>query len=221
VAKKVTGDALSEFNKALGLFGQSDSPETEFADGTLYQTIDAVPIVRRSRSLADSTGIFRGVMRNTHPGAGNIQSVVSPYFMEFPIPPFGDVVQGPLNPLFDLWLLGASCNRISGTGTMVAYLGIQNMRQGFGISDTGASIVVANEVMPLIHWDTVVGINQTFLTAESGQPYVRLNMRLPKQSQTAVRVQLFFRTTASAICVWDCQTIWGMFPAGLGQDVAV
>lgn len=211
--KQVRSDALGTVQRALGISG-TGSPQTEFLDATLDQVIDVSDMVRRGRTLAGTEGIFRGVLRTVHAGSGTLSAIWTPYRQAVgALAPYPDVV----GPDFDIWLLGASCRLNSGTGTIAAALFIQNVRQGFGIDDSGVA-VSSNGNIPLAFWDTVDTALITFATTAGQMPFKRLAFRIPRIGQAAADVTVSFRSVASALATWDCDLFYGIFPVSLGQD---
>jgi len=217
VAKIVDSQALEPVNKALGLAGSGDS-QTEITDGIVDQVLEVGPIVRRGRTLGDSQGIFRAVFRNTHAGADAQTSVWSPYItvVANAIAPFPT----PMPDSFDLWLTGAGVRRQSGTGTVNAALMIQNVRQGFGVSQTGA-FVASNGRVALAFWNQSVSVDSDVFLVSGGNfewPFRKLALRIPRVSEAGTRVQIMFETSSTAASEWELNLFYGMFPVALGQD---
>ncbi len=214
MVKRIDSDALELVNLALGLTG-AGAPVTELQDGVVDQVIDVTPVARRSRTLRPNDGIFVGIMRNVHSGAGSLLGTSNPYEMgaALVISPY----PSPVPKQFDLWLLGASVNFASGTGTFTGALTItyRSPQQGWGETNGGAFVIASVEV-PVAHWDTVVTEGAIVFAGLSGDrgPHAHIGIRLPRHPDTAIR----FRSTASAAATFDCQVVLGMFPASLGQD---
>jgi len=208
--KRVDSAALSEVDRALGITGQS-SGITEFADKDLTQVYDVARSVRRGRTIAGGTGIFTAQLTHVHTGAGDLFVSVNPY----------DVAVGAIAPYptpmprqFDIWLLGASVEQQSGSGTFVGLLQASQPFQGFGVNDSGVA-VVRNQALSLALWDSVVTVSDEVGLTEAGQPWVPIRMRLARSPVT----EIIFRSTASAVATFHCQILLGVFPVGLGQDV--
>ena len=214
--KTVDSDALGLVNRALGLTG-AGAPLTEFLDGTVDQTLDVQSLVRRGRTLGRSGGIFFGLLRNIHAGAGTLTSRFEPYVggtgAVLPYP-------SPVNIGFDLWVLAAITRQLSGTGTFTGalFLDPNTTILGWGVDDGGAAVSAAAR-MPLVFWDSVVTQTDEFGIMEDGQPWGRIGIRLPRLNRNDVG--LVFSSTASALATFDCFIVLGMFPIGLGQDVLV
>lgn len=214
--KTVDSDALGVVNRALGITG-AGAQVTEFMDGSVDQVLDVAALVRRGRTLAMTGGLFYGILRNIHPGAGTVSTsleILNPG-VDLVIDPF----PGAVGRRFDLWLLGAAVHFFSGTGTMTAALFIDPpaTAQAFGVDSAGA-FVTQNFAIPIAFWDTVVTQSFEFGLMEDGQPYKRLGMRV---MPTTGNVVLQFSTTASALASFDLQVMLGLFPVGLGQDAIV
>lgn len=215
--KTVDSQALGLVNRALGLTG-SGAPLTEFLDGQLDQTLNVTPIVRRGRTLAGSSGIFMGVLRNNHAGADSQTSVISPYNV-----PTGAIAPYPevMGRGFDIWLLKAQAEQIAGAGTFSGALFVTlRGQQGFGIDEAGAA-VVRDSVMLLAFWDTVVTEAREFGLLGGQFPLQHVGIRLPRSTAAAPGTELTWATTSSAAAVFDVQLWLGVFPIALGQDASL
>ena len=215
MVKKIDSDALTELTRALGLTG-AGSPVTELADGVVDQTLDVVPIVRRSRTQHGTTGLYTAIMRNVHTDAQQLTTSVNPYLVgaTAQIEPY----PSPMPAQFDVWLLSATARRVSGSGTITAVLHYQyaSDSQGWGIDDSGVAIV-ASPPVALVHWDTVVALNTAFLIQEGGFPYKHFGIRIPRGS-TANNGQFEFTSSSSLTSTYEALLVLGVFPITLGQD---
>jgi len=211
--KTVDSQALGIVNRALGLTGVG-APLTEFLDGQLDQVLDVGSLVRRGRTLAGSGGMFFGLLRNIHAAANSQVSEIQPYFPNgAEIDPYPNRV--PLG--FDVWVLAATVEQLSGTGTFTGALFMDPAAnsQGWGIDQAGAA-VTGDRPMPLAFWDSVVAQDRTIALQEDGSPWVRIGMRLMRNAQS--NTGLRFSSTSSALATFDCYILLGFFPIGLGQD---
>lgn len=212
--KRVESDALDIVARAFGLTGEGTPGPTEFLDKELVQVVDVVPAIRRGRTQAGTAGTYWGVLRNIHGAADTQTSVIIPY----------DIATGAIAPFpapmprgFDIWLLAAAVDQLSGTGTFTGALFISTVgSQGFGIDSASAAVVVTTPLV-LAHWDSVITQTHTFGLQESGNPWVRLGMRLPRND--ASDAALTFSSTSSAIATFDLYLLIGVFPTALGQDM--
>lgn len=214
--KTVDSQALEVVNRALGLSGVG-APLTEFLDGILNQSLDVTALVRRGRTIALSTGIFYGLLRNNHTAANTQTSRFEPYIggtgAVLPYP-------SPLGRGFDFWVLAAITRQLSGSGTFTGALFIDpnTTLLGWGVDEAGAAVSAAAR-LPLAYWDSVVTQTDEFGLMENGQPWARIGLRLPRLNRNDVG--LVFSSTSSAAAVFDCYIILGVFPVGLGQDVLI
>lgn len=212
--KTINSDALDLIARALGLSGVG-APLTEFLDGQLEQVLDVTTLVRRGRTQAGTGGIYTGVLENNH-GAANTQiSGIEPYTTAVgAIAPY----PSPMPAGFDVWIIGATVRRVSGTGTVVAIMALDTIapQQGWGIDEAGAA-VVADDPLPLGHWNTIVASTDTYVATPDGELWVPIGLRVPRPPQSDT--SLNFSTTASAISVYRASVLLGVFPIGLGQDV--
>ena len=210
--KPFDSQALGVLNKVLGVTGQSALTRTELADETLFQTIDVAEVARRGGTLADTLGIFTGILETVHTDAETLSVVVDPFsFGAGTIAPFPD----PIPTKFDLWLISAAVTQISGSGTLVAVLRLNfpAPAQAFGVNDSGVA-VVAGATYAIALWDSVLAApSATIGLQESGEPVAKINMRLPRNCN------LVFASTSSLTSSFRCQLVFGLFPITLGQDV--
>ena len=214
--KSIDSQALELVNRALGLTG-AGAPLTEFLDGFVDQTLDIGALVRRGRTLAKSTGVFFGLLRNIHGAADTQTSSFPPYtggtggIVPYPSPmPLG----------FDIWVLAAFVRQLSGSGTFTGALMIDPNTTilGWGVDQAGLA-VNAIARMPLVFWDSLVTQTDEFALMEDGQPWAKIGIRLFRLNRNDVR--LLFSSTSSAIATFDCFIMMGVFPVGLGQDIQV
>lgn len=214
--KTVDSDALAIVTRALGLTGVG-APLTEFLDASLDQVLDVVPLVRRGRTHAGTGGVFVGNMQNTHAAGDTQVSSFQPYTAATgAIAPYPT----PMPAGFDVWILGASVRRVSGTGTIGAHLNVgpPDVMQGWGIDQAGAAVVGLQPIY-LAHWDAVVITGaHAFLVTPDGNPWVPIGHRLMRSP--AGDTALEFVTTASAVSVYACMILLGVFPISLGQDIS-
>ncbi len=211
--KRIDSDALGILTKSLGLTG-AGSPITELADGVVDQMLSIAPIVRRSRTQAQTQGIYTGVFSNVHVASDERVSTFLPY-----TPAAGVSIApypSPVPAQFDIWLLGATVRRTAGSGTVTAALFVlyEGVQQGFGVDSAGAAVVAASQ-MPVAFWDTFRGTGSVTIAVTSGGLNIPpIGLRLPRQPAT----QLLFRSSSSAALTLSCDVILGVFPVALGQD---
>jgi len=217
LTKRIDSDALSVVNAALGLTG-AGSPMTELTDGVVDQALDVAPIVRRSRTLKPSEGIFTGLFQNNHGAADTQTSIFVPYsagtvltFAPYP---------AVMPPQFEVWVLAATVTRTSGTGTFTGGLSISfpTSQLGFGVDEAGVQ-VTDTPLFPIAFFDTVVNWGGGVLGRTAGvtDGYYRIPIRLPRPRLVG-GLDLRFSTVASAIAVYQCMVVLGVFPVSLGQD---
>jgi len=211
MVKKVDSQSLGIVNRALGLTGMG-SPETEFLDGIVEQTLDVGPLIRRGRALADTSGIFTPTLRNIHTDSESLFTSVDPYAVgaTAAIAPYPARVPES----FDVWLLGASVRRVSGGGTINATLSLDvgTRNAGFGIDDSGVA-VLSSESIRLAYWNSIVTVGTAFALLQALGPHQRIGIRIPRNVSL-----LRFDSFSSLTVTYDCQMIIGLFPIGLGQD---
>lgn len=217
--KEIDSQALGLLQKSLGLAG-AGSAQTELLDSEVLQVLDVGVAARRGMTLAGSGGIYRGVLRNVHPGADTQQSHWLAYAA-----PTGSVQNAYPTPVpdnFDVWILSASVTRPSGSGNVEAALTLFNWRQGFG-HENDETPVDDNIPVCVGFWDNVVAVVELIILQRDGNPVVRLGYRIPRSPDdgTVGGTGVRFASTTTAAAQYECQIIFGVFPVGLGQDALI
>jgi len=209
--KKIDSQALEVLKEALGLSGAA-SPVTELTDGIVDQVLWVNDIIRRSRTQAQTGGLYTGILKNTHAAADSRVSALLPYNATIAaIPPYPT----PMPRGFDVWILSAAVTQASGTGTLQAALLLECPASVMGLSSTTGAF---QSNQNLAFWDTVIVENTTFGIASGiTEPTRKIGLRIPRAPTTALR----FASTSSAAAVFDCFITLGVFPTALGQDVLV
>lgn len=218
---RVNSDALFQASRALGVTGLG-AAQTEFLDGEVHQTLDVGAIARRSRTPAQSAGMFTGLMRNIHAAAGDLSTTQRPYSPtgSSAIPPYPDNVSS----LFDIWVLGAALERFAGADALTQatlYAVFDSTVMGWGLDDSDVAVGASNLRIPLVRWDGLItqGGGTTYGVLPDGSTWARIGIRLAP-TQTAMRLE-FDSTAATVAATFDCTVLMGMFPVALGQDVVV
>lgn len=217
----ITGDALDDVARALGISGAQGNQLTEFEDGIVSQTLTINDLVRRGRTLAGSAGIFTGLLQTVHGSAGVLTASIAPYdagsgLVVAPFP-------SPVPPQFDLWVIGASVALESGSPTTSqSILGLDNVIQAWGVDDSGSQ-VVQNPRHFLALWSSqqAIGTGGTVMVRGGDrQAFAKIMVRIPRQVSPSGSPRLAFVCNTDAAATWTCQIIFGVFPIALGQDAA-
>ena len=210
---QIPGSQLRWVQKVFGLAGQQLSGATNLDDGDVTQVLEVGQLARRGENPALDQ-LFYGVLENVHGAADSETSNIQPYTPgASATPPFPD----PVPEEFDLWLYGVSGVRSSGAGGLVGALLSFNpfaQLQGWGDDDQGAP-VIASPFITVARFDSVsdgVVANRDPMLTEAGDPYIALNMRLPRN------LTLVFDSESAAAAEFQMVLWMGIFPVGLGQD---
>jgi len=218
--RPITSDALVLINRMLGM-GRGGADETSLMDGKLDLALDVNPAVRRGRTIGITEGLFFFLFENTHAGADLQSTTITPYS-----PAVGAVNGWPRNVPDDLevWLLGASVEQDTGTGTIEAGLFqfYQGAQQGIG-EDEGGGAVTGSALIWLARWTgALVTLSSEHAMDPNGNPWVPIGLRIPRLSIGAgAPTNLIFRSLSTAAAVFTCTAVVGLFPVGLGQDILV
>ncbi len=215
--KRITSSALTLVDRWLGLGGSSIP--TELDDATVSQVLDLWPAVRRARTVAASTGWFHCVMDNVHPGAGALDTELDPYNPGAALAPNVSPYPIPVPRDMDFWVFTAGLLRIAGVAALdgaALYWNPVAAQQGWGVNNSGVA-VAGNDPFPVGRWtglDSSLAGKDPFGIAGDGSGCVKVSQRVGRGA--LVR----FTTDADAACTMRLIMVCGLFPAGLGQDIA-
>jgi len=214
--KPIDSAAVGGVDRIFGL-GRGGAQTADLEDGNVSMVFEVTDAVRRARAIGVTEGWFIGLLDNIHPAAGAVESGRDPYAAgaAFVTNAYPAIVR----PGFDVWFLGASVLRISGTGDINAatlMLDPPATTQGWGI-DSGGVAVVANTEFPLLLW---TALDLTISTREvgvlsGGGVLGKVAYRLPRGGAV-----LRFVSDASAIATFRCNILMAVFPEAIGQDIA-
>ena len=219
MAKIINSQALEPANKALGIAGSGDS-QTELLDANVDQVLEIGQIARRGGTFAGTEGVFRVVLRTIHTDIETVAVSYQPY-----TPSTTGVVAPYPSPVpdgFDIWLLAASLERVSGGGSIsAAEIRLTQVQLGFGIDDQGVA-VASTSVFHLVFWDALEGgMSPAFGNiVNQAKSFQKPNIRIPRKGAIASPFIVFSAASTGTVTV-DCLMLMGIFPVALGQDIAV
>lgn len=212
---QIDGGDFSALHRSSDLGGHGVNFDERFAT----QTIPLYPeIRRRSKGIAQESGLFMGALFNVHGAADAEASAVEPYAPGIaafdPFPPI--VPEG-----WDIYLLAVT-GTTSGAGAgdivggNVGVLQASNA-QGFGLNDSGAQVTADRSIIVAQFVSSSAGVTNdapVLLTAE-GNTRVRVGMRLARGCS------IRWRTVSDGIIDLVAILEMGIFPMAMGQDVSV
>jgi len=216
LSKPIESDALDRVYRVLGLSGGALPKSTLLDDGNVSQILSVNELVRRSRTSAATSGWFFAIFQNVHSGAGALTSSIDPYAVGAAnaIAPFpANVPRG-----FDLWILRASLRRTSGSGGLDGAVFSYNggtSQQAFGV-DVAGDPVASQDPIPFALFTTLDSSTSSIVgVSGDGSVSVKVDLRLPQGISNVT-----LRTDAAAAATFRGYLTLGLFPEGLGQDVA-
>jgi len=228
----MNSQALALLDRILGLSGTGSGEQyTTLDDGNVQQVIEISEIARRSLTQAGTSGVFQVVMHATHTGASMTNMFLDPYNFGNSLTVSQDVNAWPV-PVprgLDVWLIGASFST-DGNGSRLDWgqLSLQSpsshMALNIGQIDAGGETQSGNDLgwTHLARWDTwddddmIYGVvNRELWVTADGRAYVPFNMRL-RRGQLLVAIN---DSSAGEVQTYLSLTL-GLFPEGLGQDIA-
>jgi len=216
VGKEIDSSALLAVNRILGIAGsRTGSQRTELEDGQLVQVLDTNPIIRRSRSLPGTSGIFMAVMENNHgAGATAEESDLDPFtpgalsFAPYPSP----VPEG-----FDFWIASAHVRHVSGTASNFTNAALRFATTAammvLGVDEAGAAITRVGRNIPVAIWDTIEGGSVGAGVRENGEVWLRMGLRVRPG------MRLLFDSAATNAVVVELILLCSLVPSALGQDI--
>jgi len=221
VGKEVDSGALLEVNRLLGIAGsRTGAQKTELEDGALVQVLDVDKIIRRSRTPAQSTGLFVCVLENVHAAADDEASQIDPYNPGADASDIGGypavVRQG-----FDVWLVGCAVQRDALAGDLLGgqveiITGGEGRFLGWGRDDGGLP-VASTQGIPVTQFgalNTGAAGGQAW-GAEIGTGLLASRVKMRIRRGMLIR----FLSTSSAAATFQLLMIIGLFPGGLEQDI--
>jgi len=216
--QRIDSQALGILTAALGLSGDG-AQVTELNDATVEQALEIGPIVRRSRTLAGSEGLFVGFMENVHGAGGGQQSSITPY--DFAAANAHAPYPSRVPASLEIWLLGASMEQSAGALTTInGNLYASGHLQSFGVDQLGADVTQLG-FLNLVHFNLVTeDLGFTTLVGSlgtDGPAFQPIGIRLPRQGNPT----LIWSTNAGAASTFSLSIYMGLFPVALGQDGSV
>jgi len=222
VSDEVVGAALDLVARNLGIAGVGMPPTTIFDGGNLAQVLVVNDLVRRSRSLGVTNGVFWGKQRHVHAAAGDLDSIIDPYnpgrVLVPPISSYPPVVPNG----FDVWIVGLTIARTTGAGTLdgavVSLDPIAGaMQQAWGVNNSGAAIVGIG-LQPLCVWVALAtgaaGVNAMGVLSNGNCQGLTLPVRVGRG--TEIRCD---STAGTASATFDFFIMTQVVPESMGQDL--
>lgn len=203
------GQALAALNGILGTTGGEE--KTFLDDGNLQLSLDATHVIRRSRTVGGSSGIFVAKLANVHAGSDSVSLTVDPYALT------GAVQAGYPKPVpvgFDVWLLDvlgtASADAMMDGGQTPSWVFLLYPAVATVLGTAGSS---ARGVRGFADQLTFSGSARVLLATQADTFGRALPIRIPRGTL------LGWNTTALAVAgTLQCNAVLGLFPAGLGHD---
>lgn len=213
----IAGGELSVVRQVLQTDVDPRSGGTDIDLKNLSQVLNVVPeVLRRSAPLTGIDGYFTGILQNVHSAADDEFSQIGPYAVgeTFRLNDYPSAIPDG----WDVWLLGASGRRTSGSGSIVGQVSLQppgnvlgwgrdDAGAGTGLLDSHVFLGAITAIRDLGPQDPCIWDN------EPGGTFLRIGMRIPRGGL------LNFNSTSDAAVTVDMLFIMGMFPKAMGHDV--
>lgn len=211
MGKEIDSAALTELNQVLGLAGSGGAPRTELEDGAVNLVLEILPIVRRSRAIPPSEGIFPILFLFTHAAANDQIRSIDPYAPGTnAYPPYpGTVPDG-----FDYWVTGCG-GRVSlaANFTNCVFATIVNgSNVGIGLDQVGNMLGVGARYMPLASFNDAANLGGSDYLTSEGLAYQHIGRRIRRGDL------LSFASTSSGVLDIYFMVMGCLLPSGLGQD---
>jgi hypothetical protein len=213
MTRQIDSTALLELKRILDLQGPGGGA-VMLDDEHVSLTLDILDIARRSLAPGIAGGWFWGIHLHVHSGTSSLSSTIDVYNT-------GEAAIGgwpvPIPEGFDVWVLGVGLNANTAANFTDAglYFNLQGINAGWGINQSGSAVVPGDELIGLARWDalTAPGGGEPMGLDEQGNPYTKMNVRLPRGST------MRFNSTSTGAVNVRALVLTGLFPSGLGQDV--
>ena len=231
MSRTMNSQALVLLDRMLGLSGPGGEQYTTLDDGNVQQVLEISDVARRSLTPAGSAGVFTIMFENYEAGSTGVSSnVIDPYNFANELTVNFDTNGYPVPvPLgFDVWVIQASAYTYDPSDFAWLQLSMVYPAKTTALTSRinagGAEAQIGNNISyhHLVRWDTqlpgdvVTGADQQYVWAtENGSLTQKIGTRVPRGGT------LHFITDASVAGNYAfCNVILGLFPEGLGQDIA-
>lgn len=203
--------ALQTLNKVLGATGGTQ--HTHIDSANLQLSLNANPFVRRGRTLAGSEGLFTFAFVNVHAGGDSVSLNVNPYAVTTPQNGFPT----PIHEGLEVWVCNLFATATAANLQDVAlpsWLGLVHTanKTAFGTA------AVATQPLRMFgtQASTSGGLRHLLeqATLQATTPFIP--QRVPRGST----LTWFSSATAATAGNLICRVTMGVFPGGLGQDLA-
>jgi len=232
MTRTMNSQALVLLDRILGLSGSSSGEQyTTLDDGNVQQVIEISDIARRSLTPANTTGLFIATLQNRHEAATGLnRNPVDPYNLAdtvtmayrtntWPVP----VPRG-----FDIWLIDASVYT-EGNATRLDWAELDlftpTTHTAWAVrrDDMGTQEQIANDTahLGIARWDTALPDSMTGVASVQRWATVNDEIRVSINRRLRRGTQINFKTFTNALYIdVNVDLTLGLFPEGLGQDVA-
>lgn len=215
--REVDTDALLEVARSLGINNPATVVEqVTFDDATLQQALVVNELVRRARA-GFGAGIWQASILTDHVAAGTITDDLDPYGA----PDMASAYRELVDQGHDVWALSSRVSVDVSTDFVAAVLQIKPRTNEMAVRNTSA---VTGTSAPIIlgSWDSVLATfsGTTATVSSSADPRLIQPVHIRRISRGQV-LSLVSESGGVAAFEAHCRVALGVFPAGLGQDVAL
>jgi len=211
---ELRGPALDSLRSVLGLVGPG-AQVTEVPDGVVDVGFDANAFARRGLTIAPSYGLWAATITNVHNtgGASTLTAQLNPFVLNASVNNWNRNFPGEPWPgdKFDLWLLYVSVHNTLGAGNVASArvsLVVGNTWRAVGSSSVREPLVFASTT------EVVLGTETHLNPIATG-----ISMRLPCRVPPPIPLQFQSVTAGAPNSTYVASLLFGLFPAGLGQDL--
>ena len=233
MSRTMNSQALVLLDRMLGLSGPGGEQYTTLDDGNVQQVLEISEVARRSLTPAGSSGYYTFNMQSHHSAILLINQLQDPYNLSEEITLGVADINGwpvPVGRGFDIWLIGASIytDKVADADWALLQLNVPSRYMALSShqSNMAPPSQNANDTARIIlgRWDTweaddsesgVVAIHAGL--TENGSTYLPINQRLVRG--TTIQLSTLATTYANNVRYY-MDYILGIFPEGLGQDIA-
>lgn len=215
--REIDTDALLAVAPALGVGNPASATrQVVFDDENLQQAISVNELVRRARA-GFGAGIWQASIISDHVAAGTVTDDLDPYNAA----DMAGAYRALVDQGHDVWALTSRLSIDVSTDFLAAVLQIKPRTNEMGVRNTIAATGTSAPII-LGSWDSVLATFSatTATVSSSADPRLIQPVHIRRISRGQV---LSLASESGGVAAFEahCRVALGVFPAGLGQDVAL
>lgn len=220
--REIDTDALRAVLPSLGIGnpGTATRPAT-FDDENVQQVLDVSGLIRRGRAPVGTVGIFAFQIQLEHAGGGvdNQAFQLNPYTLaQTGGGTTGGLWPNPVPDNMDVWVMSVG-GRLTAGASADFDSAVFDMQLEPQLNAFVSNVAITAQAIPTVAaWDSIAAVvsGNRLARVGTGEIDARIGIRVPRDA--ALRWRSRAGTTGAVNILFT--TLVGLFPAGLGQDIA-